>query len=287
MTRATWLALASLLLVACALAAVSARDSGKRGDGRKGSAAIERSTRSDLAAPHRTVRTAVQPSPTAAARSWWDNAISLIPARRSAPSRSDQQARDDATSDTPQGNARPMVGAAPVRETLPTVGDQPSPRTMPAGTPDASALSDPNAGANAAANSSAESTACAGQVAFVQPQGVTADVSFVGVLLNGTERAGRSFTSSELGDLKIRVQWQNLFQNHRQRFDLVTPDGSLYQSLSRPLTVTDVSAPVETLLPVNGTWITRYGLFGTWCVKAFFDEDDAPVATSRLVISAR
>src|SRR2546425_6993412 len=46
-------------------------------------------------------------------------------------------------------------------------------------------------------------------------------------------------------------------------------------------------APVQTLLPVNGTWITRYGLYGAWCVEVFFDQSESPVASSRLVISAQ
>ena len=121
----------------------------------------------------------------------------------------------------------------------------------------------------------------------LQPQGVTAQVDFVGVLPNGNERAGRSFSGAELGDLKIHVQWRNLFQNHLQRLDFIAPDGSLYRSLSRPLTATDGDGPVETLLPVNGTWITRYGLYGAWCVEVFFDQSESPVASSRLMISAQ
>jgi len=121
----------------------------------------------------------------------------------------------------------------------------------------------------------------------LQPQGVTAQVGLVGVLPNGNERADRSFSGAELGDLKIHVQWRNLFQNHLQRLDFIAPDGSLYRSLSRPLTATDGDAPVETLLPVNGTWITRYGLYGAWCVEVFFDQSESPIASSRLVISAQ
>jgi hypothetical protein len=119
----------------------------------------------------------------------------------------------------------------------------------------------------------------------VQPQGVTAQVDFVGLLLDGEERAGQQFSGTQLSELTIRVQWQSLFRNHRQRLDFIAPDGSLYQSLSRPLTAADADAPVETRLPVNGTWITRYGLYGAWCVEAFLDQEGAPVASSRLVLS--
>jgi len=120
----------------------------------------------------------------------------------------------------------------------------------------------------------------------VQLQGVTAHVDFVGKLLDGQERAGQNFSGAQLSDLKILVQWQSLFQNHLQRLDLIAPDGSLYQSLSRPLTVRDADAPVETLLPVNGTWITRYGLYGAWCVEAFLDQQEQPITSSRLVIAS-
>ena len=119
----------------------------------------------------------------------------------------------------------------------------------------------------------------------IQPQGVRAHVDFVGILLNGRERLGRSFSGSQLSDLKIRVLWRNLFQNHLQRLDIIAPDGSLYQSSSRPLTARDDEAPVETRLAVNGTWITRYGLYGVWCVEAFLDQEQGPIASSRLVIA--
>ena len=120
----------------------------------------------------------------------------------------------------------------------------------------------------------------------VQPQGVTAHVDFVGMLLNGQERAGQNFSGAQLSDLKILVQWQSLFQSHLQRLDLIAPDGSLYQSFSRPLTAGDADAPVETLLPVNGTWITRYGLYGAWCIEAFLDQQEQPITSSRLVIAS-
>jgi hypothetical protein len=38
-------------------------------------------------------------------------------------------------------------------------------------------------------------------------------------------------------------------------------------------------------VPVSGSWITRYGLYGSWCVDLFFDQDEKPVASGRVVIS--
>jgi hypothetical protein len=116
----------------------------------------------------------------------------------------------------------------------------------------------------------------------IQPHGVRAEVEFVGMLANGRERDGQQFPGGQLNDLKVRVQWRNLFGNHQQRLDIIAPDGSLYQSLSSPLTA---RAPVETLLPVKGTWITHYGLYGAWCVEVFLDQEDKPVTSRRLVIA--
>jgi hypothetical protein len=116
-------------------------------------------------------------------------------------------------------------------------------------------------------------------------QGVSAELSFVGVLLNGQELEGEQFAAKGISDVSIVVQWRNLFSNHRQRVEIVAPDGSAYQTLSRLLTATDSAAPVSTVLPVSGTWITRYGLYGGWCVNVFVDEHDKPVASRRLVIA--
>lgn len=117
------------------------------------------------------------------------------------------------------------------------------------------------------------------------PQGATARVEFVGVLLDGQQREGDRFTGAELDDLMILVEWHSLVQNHAQRVDLFVPDGSLYKSLSRVVTAADEGARLETRVPVNGTWITRYGLYGAWCVEVFLDEQSAPVTSTRLVIA--
>ena len=129
----------------------------------------------------------------------------------------------------------------------------------------------------------AASTGCNHDV-VPNPQGITAELEYVGVLLNGQQRADDRFSGAELDDLKILIQWRSLFQNHAQRIDLIAPDGSLYQSLSRLVTADDTAA-VETRVPVNGSWITRYGLYGSWCVEVFVDQESAPVTSSRLVIA--
>jgi hypothetical protein len=166
--------------------------------------------------------------------------------------------------DTMLGRRSPVGGGMPVRST----------ENPPSTVPNAAALNSVPAGA----------TACRHDLA-PNPQGITAQVDFVGVLLNGQQRAGDSFSGAELDDLKILVEWKSLFQNHAQRVDLIAPDGSLYQSLSRIVTAADIGAPAETRVPVNGSWITRYGLYGSWCVEIFIDQDSAPVTSSRLVIA--
>lgn len=59
----------------------------------------------------------------------------------------------------------------------------------------------------------------------------------------------------------------------------MAPDGSLYQSLPRLVTATDNGAQLETRVPA------RYGLYGSWCVAVFLDQESSPVASSRLVIA--
>lgn len=125
---------------------------------------------------------------------------------------------------------------------------------------------------------------CARRGLRVHAQGVNAHVEFVADQLNGTERRGHAFAGAQLSDLRILVQWRNLFRNHLQRLDIIAPDGALYQSFSKPLTARDDEAPIETVLPVNGTWITQYGLYGTWCVEVFLDDEEQPVTHKRLEI---
>lgn len=119
----------------------------------------------------------------------------------------------------------------------------------------------------------------------IQPHGIRADVEFIGMLGNGQARHGQQFPGGQLTDLKVLVDWSNLLGNHQQRLDIIAPDGSLYQSVPRPLTARHDDAPVETLLPVKGTWITRYGLYGAWCVEVFLDQEDKPITSRRLVIA--
>jgi hypothetical protein len=189
-------------------------------------------------------------------------------------------ADDEAVIDTPDTEPPTLFGIA-----LPAWLDDVIGRRRPAvggGMPvPATATPAPTA---AAPSSTAAAGGCQHDPA-PHPQGITAEVDFVGVLLNGQQREGDSFTGAELDDLRILVEWKSLLENHAQRVDLIAPDGSLYQSLSRLVTAADTGAQLETRVPVNGSWITRYGLYGSWCVEIFIDQESAPVASSRLVIA--
>lgn len=111
--------------------------------------------------------------------------------------------------------------------------------------------------------------------------GPEARVEFVGIDGRGNERGGAGFRGDRLSDLRIVVDWRHLDHTHVQRLALIAPDGSLYQTFT-----TGVSSPsptsgrarVETTVPVEGTWITNFGLFGSWCVHVFLDEEPEPVA---------
>jgi len=188
---------------------------------------------------------------------------------------------DDEAVDTPDTEPTTVFGIP-----LPTWLDEMIGRrrsSIAAGTPAASTQT-PATTAAAPPSATAGATGCKHEPA-PHPQGVTAEVDFVGVLLSGAQREGDRFTGAELDDLKILVEWQSLLDNHAQRVDLIAPDGTLYQSLSRLVTAGDNGGQVETRVPVNGTWITRYGLYGSWCVEVFLDEESAPVASSRVVIA--
>jgi hypothetical protein len=94
-------------------------------------------------------------------------------------------------------------------------------------------------------------------------------------------------------DLRIRVRW-NVAGSHAQRLELLSPDGALYQ---RMVTAFDADAlrvaspqsnfvPVETLLPVAGTWITDNSLFGDWTVNVYLDQAQTPITSATFLVSS-
>jgi hypothetical protein len=113
------------------------------------------------------------------------------------------------------------------------------------------------------------------------PPPPSATLQFIGVNQDGTLTGGTQFLGQLLGDLRILVHWKNLSGSHNQRIVLYIPDGSLYQQISAPF----VGTPVETRLPVGGTWITQHALFGAWRVEVFFDLDRTPITSGVFVLT--
>ena len=122
-----------------------------------------------------------------------------------------------------------------------------------------------------------------------------ARLSFVGHLQHGRVQGGTEFSAQSLGDLRIVVEYRDLSGiNHTQRIELYSPDGSLYQRFSTAFKVAATVAklkasdrwePVETRLPVWGTWITQYSLFGAWLVEVYLDRERMPITTGVFVLS--
>ena len=117
---------------------------------------------------------------------------------------------------------------------------------------------------------------------------VPVTLEVVGLTNAGTSQQGNVFSLATLRDLRI-IAWWNVGGAHVQWLELRAPDGSLYQRLKRPFdTRTSVlqkrgahtpGVPVQTLLPVGGTWITEYSLVGSWQINLYLDSSRTPAAT--------
>lgn len=111
----------------------------------------------------------------------------------------------------------------------------------------------------------------------------SASIDLIGVNHHGRERNGQHFDADHLRSLLIQVQWKTLVGVHTQRLELITPDGSVYQNLTAPVSSATGTAVVETRLPVAGTWITEYDLHGRWTVNVYLD--DAVNATASAIFT--
>ena len=67
--------------------------------------------------------------------------------------------------------------------------------------------------------------------------------------------------------------------------ELITPDGSVYQTLTQPVESVTGTTVVETRLPVAGTWITQYDLHGRWTVNVYLDDAVKPVTSAGFTIA--
>jgi len=101
------------------------------------------------------------------------------------------------------------------------------------------------------------------------------DLVFTAVLTEGGRQdRGRHFELGAVQDLLIEVRWATLPVSVRQRLELYSPDGHLFQMFTDTLPAD--ADPVVIRVPVNGSWITSATLVGTWCAKVFRDDELDP-----------
>jgi hypothetical protein len=115
----------------------------------------------------------------------------------------------------------------------------------------------------------------------VPPAVASATLQLIGVNQDGRSTGGTDFSGGLLRYLRILVGWQNLSGTHTQRLQLFAPDGSLYQGFSTQLG----SSPTETQLPVGGTWISEFSLWGAWRVEVFLDSQQMPITSGVFVLT--
>ena len=118
---------------------------------------------------------------------------------------------------------------------------------------------------------------------------------------------GDHFAAKTLRDLLLRVEYQALAPGaHTQRLQLYLPDGALYQQFTTALEAGGGGKPaaeahpahaprapgaqpgteqVVTRLPVGGTWITQYSLYGTWRVEVYLDQARTPTVQRTFVLA--
>jgi hypothetical protein len=109
----------------------------------------------------------------------------------------------------------------------------------------------------------------------------SATLQFIAVNNDGTSAGGAQFPGNLVRALRILVGWQSLSGTHSQRIEIFSPDGSLYQQFSTQFAGT----PVETRLPVTGSWITQNFLFGAWRVDVFLDSDKMPITSGAFLLT--
>jgi hypothetical protein len=134
--------------------------------------------------------------------------------------------------------------------------------------------------AAAAATPGAASGAASGPLAIVEFVGVTQDEQ----LLQQGE-----FSAALVRELKIIVKW-NIAGSYTQRLELFTPNGALYKQFT---TAFDGDAgrvqgrtAVETGLPVGGTWMTEYSLYGAWRVDVYLSGQPKPVTSASFLLDS-
>ena len=99
-------------------------------------------------------------------------------------------------------------------------------------------------------------------------------VDLQGIDDHGRHRRGHRFTADDLRELRIKVRWGRVGEPTAQRIELFTPSGHLYQAFAAEVD----EAIMETSVPVGGTLITQYGLYGEWCLELYVEGVGSPVA---------
>ncbi len=143
------------------------------------------------------------------------------------------------------------------------------------------------AGAGRAPVTGGTGTGISGYVPPVVEEHGTVRVHLVGLLHDGKQPpGGKHFSTRTLRDLLLVVEYRALPAGpHTQRLKLFAPDGALYQQFTTEFAVPLAGGagrgahawrPVETRLPVGGTWITEHSLYGTWRLEVYLDAASHP-----------
>jgi hypothetical protein len=113
-------------------------------------------------------------------------------------------------------------------------------------------------------------------------------VEFVAVTQDQKLLQRDEFVAEIVRELDIIVRW-NVAGLQTQRLDLFTPNGVLYRTYSVEFDAdagrVQGRAAVETRLPVGGTWITEYSLFGAWRVDVYLGTQPTPITSASFVLN--
>jgi len=112
----------------------------------------------------------------------------------------------------------------------------------------------------------------------------SAQLRISGLHHNGVLQELTQFVTANLRDLHFDVDYSQVSGSHRQRIELFSPDGTLYQRRFRDVEIT-AGQPVNTRVPVGGTWITEHALFGNWRVAVYLDASQTPIASGAFILS--
>jgi hypothetical protein len=117
------------------------------------------------------------------------------------------------------------------------------------------------------------------------PASEPATLSFVGITTRGNERTDDYFNPAHTATIVVVVSWQTLVGVHRQRVELIAPDGSIYEQFKKNISSSSGVKVAKTSVRVAGTWITEYQMFGEWTVNVYLDDDPTPVTSGHFIIA--